>query len=62
MRRPETRDQVVARMDQVHSAATAATEKVNQEIKSVKEASDQHWASLEAKVAAGRCSRSSRST
>jgi hypothetical protein len=48
----ETHDQIVARMDQVHSAATAATEKVNQEIKSVKKTSDQHWASLQAKVAA----------
>ena len=48
----ETHEKIIAVRDQVHSAATAATEKVDQEIKSVKDASDRHWASLQAKVAA----------
>ena len=48
----ETHDKIVAQMEQVHKIATAATEKLNQEIKSVKDASDTHWASLQAKVAA----------
>jgi hypothetical protein len=48
----ETHDKIVARREQVHSAAAAATDKVNQEIKSVKDASDTHWASLRAKVTA----------
>ena len=43
---------IVAQREQVRSAATAATEKMNQQIKSVKDASDRHWASLKAKVAA----------
>jgi hypothetical protein len=49
----ETHDKIIAQREQVRSAATAATEKVNQQIKSVKDASDdRHWASLKAKVAA----------
>ena len=48
----ETHDKIVAQGAQVRSAATAATEKVNQQIKSVKDASDKHWASLKAKVTA----------
>jgi len=48
----ETHDKIVARREQVHSAAAAATDKVNQEIKSVKDASDTHWVSLRAKVTA----------
>ena len=48
----ETHDKIVAQREQVRSAATAATEKVNQLINSVKDASDRRWASLKAKVAA----------
>ena len=47
----ETHDRIVARRDQVRTAATAATEKVNQDIKSVKDTTDSHWASLRSKVA-----------
>ena len=45
----ETHDKIVAQREQVRSAATAATEKVNQEIKSVKDTSHRHCASLKAK-------------
>ena len=48
----ETHDKIVAQGAQVRNAATAATEKVNQQIKSVKDASDKHWAALKAKVVA----------
>ena len=48
----ETHDKIVAQREQACSAATAATEKVNQQIQSVKDASDGRWASLKAKVAA----------
>jgi uncharacterized membrane protein YheB (UPF0754 family) len=47
----ETHDRIVARMEQVQTAATAATEKVDQDIKAVKNATDHHWASLRSKVA-----------
>ena len=39
-------------MEEVHKDATAATEKIDEEIKSIKDSSDRHWASLQAKVAA----------
>ena len=48
----EAHDNIVARREQVHSSAAALAEKVNQEIKSAKDASDAHWTSLKAKVAA----------
>jgi len=48
----EAHDKIVARREQVHSAATALGEKVNQEIKSAKDASDAHWIALKAKVGA----------
>jgi hypothetical protein len=48
----ETHDKIVARRAQVQSDATALTEKVGQQIKSVKDASDSQWVALKAKVAA----------
>jgi hypothetical protein len=48
----EAHDKIVERREQVHSSATALAEKVNQEIKSAKDASDVHWTALKAKVAA----------
>jgi len=39
-------------VEQAHAAATAATEKVNQEVKSVKDAASRDWKALEAKIAA----------
>ena len=48
----ETHDKIVARREKVQSDATALTEKVNQQINSVKDASDSQWVALKAKVAA----------
>jgi hypothetical protein len=48
----EARDKIAARREQVHGSAAALAEKVNQEIKSAKDASDAHWTALKAKVAA----------
>ena len=48
----ETHDKIVARREQVQSAATALTEKIGQQIKSVKDASDSQWVALKSK---GRC-------
>jgi hypothetical protein len=48
----EAHDKVVARRDQAHKAATAAIEKVNQDIKSASDAGASHWNALKAKVAA----------
>ena len=48
----ETHDKIVARREKVQSAATALTEKVGQQIKTVKDASDLQWVALKAKVAA----------
>ena len=48
----ETHDKIVARREKVQSAATALTEKVGQQIKSAKDASESDWVALKAKVAA----------
>jgi hypothetical protein len=48
----ETHDKIVARREKVQSDAAALTEKVSQQIKSVKDASDSQWVALKAK---GRC-------
>jgi hypothetical protein len=48
----ETHDKIVARREKVQSAATALTEKIGQQIKSAKDASDSQWVALKAKVAA----------
>jgi hypothetical protein len=48
----ETHDKIVARREKVQSDATALTEKVSQQIKSVKDVSDSQWVALKAKVAA----------
>jgi len=48
----EAYDKVVARREHAHAAATAATEKVNQELKSVKDTATRNWNALEAKIAA----------
>ena len=46
----EVHDKVMTRIE--HAAATAATEKVNQEIKSVKDTATRDWNALQAKIAA----------
>ena len=48
----EAREKIAARREQVHGSAAALAEKLNQEIKSAKDASDVHWTALKAKVAA----------
>jgi hypothetical protein len=48
----EARDKVEARREQAHAAATAATEKVNQQVKSFKDTSSRNWNALQAKIAA----------
>ncbi len=48
----EAYDKVVARREHAHAAATAATEKVNQELKSVKDTATRNWNALQAKIAA----------
>src|SRR5260221_14282326 len=48
----EAREKLEARREQAHAAATAATEKVNQEGKSVKDTAGRNWNALEAKIAA----------
>jgi hypothetical protein len=46
----EAREKFEARREQAHAAATAATEKVNQEVKSVKDTATRNWNALQAKV------------
>jgi hypothetical protein len=48
----EARDKVEARREQAHAAATAATEKVNEQVKSFKDTSSRNWNALQAKIAA----------
>jgi hypothetical protein len=48
----EAHDKIVERRMQAHAAATAATEKVNQEVKSVKDTASRNWNALQAKIAA----------
>jgi hypothetical protein len=48
----EAHDKVEARREQAHAAATAATEKVDQEVKSLKNTATRNWNALQAKIAA----------
>jgi len=48
----EAHDKIVARREQEHAAATAATQKVNQELASVKDTATRNWNALKAKIAA----------
>src|SRR6516164_1336974 len=48
----ETHDKIIARKEKIQSDAAALTEKVGQQIKSAKDASDSQWVALKAKVAA----------
>ena len=48
----EARDKVEARREQAHAAATAATEKVNQQVKTLKDNTTRNWNALQAKIAA----------
>jgi molecular chaperone GrpE (heat shock protein) len=48
----EAHDKIMARRDQARAAATSATEKVNQEVKSVGDAAGAKWSTLRAKLAA----------
>jgi hypothetical protein len=48
----EAHDKVVARKEQARAAATAAVEKVNQEIKSTSDTAAKNWSAVKAKVAA----------
>src|SRR5215475_13170693 len=42
----------MVRREQARAAATAATERVNQEIKSVKDSGSRNWSALQAKITA----------
>src|SRR5262249_45649922 len=46
----EAHDKIVERRERALAAATAATEKVNQEINSVKDTTTRNWNALQAKV------------
>jgi hypothetical protein len=48
----EARDKIMVRREQARAAATAATERVNQEIKSVKDSGSRNWSALQAKITA----------
>jgi hypothetical protein len=48
----EARDKVEARREQAHAAATAATEKVDQQVKTLKDTTTRNWNALQAKIAA----------
>jgi hypothetical protein len=48
----EAHDKLDMRRDQAHAAATAATEKVKQEVNSVKDSASKNWNALQAKIAA----------
>jgi hypothetical protein len=48
----EARDKFEARREQAHAAATAATEKVNQQVKTLKDDTTRNWNALQAKIAA----------
>ena len=48
----EVHEKVEARIEQARAAATEATEKVNQQIKSVKDKASRNWNALQAKIAA----------
>jgi hypothetical protein len=51
-RRKKCMKKIAARREQAHAAATAATEKLKQEVKSVKDTASRDWKALEAKIAA----------
>jgi hypothetical protein len=48
----EAHDKVVPRREQARAAATAAVEKVNQNVKSVGDSSARNWSAVKAKIAA----------
>ena len=48
----EAHEKIVARREQARAAATAATAKIDQEVKSVKDTASRNWNALEAKIAA----------
>ena len=48
----EAHDKVVARREQARAAATAAVEKVNQNVKSVGDTAARNWSAVKAKIAA----------
>lgn len=48
----DVHEKVEARREQAHAAAMAATEKVDQKVKSVKDTTSRNWGALEAKVSA----------
>ena len=47
----EAHDKVEARKQQAHAAATAAVEKVNQEVKSANDTATRNWGTVKAKIA-----------
>ena len=46
----EAHDKVVARREQARAAATAAVEKVNQDVKSVGDTAARNWSAVKAKI------------
>jgi vacuolar-type H+-ATPase subunit I/STV1 len=48
----EARDKFEVRREQAHATATAATEKVNQQVKTLKDTTNRNWNALQAKIAA----------
>jgi hypothetical protein len=50
----EAHDKVMARREQARVAATAAVEKVNQDVKSVGDTAARNWSAVKAKIAADR--------
>jgi hypothetical protein len=47
----EAHDKIAARREKAHAAAVDAVEKVNQDIKSVADATTKRWSALQAKIA-----------
>jgi hypothetical protein len=48
----EARDKIEARREEAHAAAVAATEKIDQQVKSVKDSASRNWSALKAKIEA----------
>jgi hypothetical protein len=48
----EAHEKFEVRREQAHAAATAATEKVNQQVKTLKDSTTRNWNALQAKIAA----------
>jgi len=48
----EAHEKFQVRREQAHAAATAATEKVNQQVKTLKDSTTRNWNTLQAKIAA----------